>query len=241
MWGDAKVKPCSFPCCERPRMWRTVESCRFHLRKQRARTAGRKNKRLRYPSFCHAPSCQRLAVRGRPFCATHLAQLSRRGYLSPIERQRLVVDTPYGKRSKCRHAGCLRPRDGALGYCLLHKRRFAKGTDLNAPPRKYRRLITDRLSHEERRGSLEYSRLRASQLRRTPYCEFCGKRSGRLDVDHKVRIADGGGMFDLGNLQTLCGGKGSCHLAKTSAENSFGCSVRRVGGTLTFEPLCLRG
>ena len=46
-------------------------------------------------------------------------------------------------------------------------------------------------------------------------CTKCGKR-GRLEVDHKTRMGDGGAAYDLGNLQTLCR---PCHFAKTFAEN----------------------
>ena len=45
-------------------------------------------------------------------------------------------------------------------------------------------------------------------------CVQCGK-AGRLEVDHILRVEDGGAPYDLANLQTLCRG---CHVAKTNAE-----------------------
>ena len=47
-------------------------------------------------------------------------------------------------------------------------------------------------------------------------CQICGKLiSGRADVDHIKRRADGGRVWDNDNLQTLCH---SCHTKKTNAE-----------------------
>ena len=47
-------------------------------------------------------------------------------------------------------------------------------------------------------------------------CTACG-RAGRLEVDHRVPVVDGGAPFDLSNLQTLCRG---CHILKTRAERA---------------------
>ena len=45
-------------------------------------------------------------------------------------------------------------------------------------------------------------------------CCQCG-RAGRLEVDHRVPLAQGGAEFDPANLQSLCRG---CHLSKSAAE-----------------------
>ena len=45
-------------------------------------------------------------------------------------------------------------------------------------------------------------------------CVKCGK-AGRLEVDHRVPLEDGGAVYDLDNLQSLCRG---CHLAKSCGE-----------------------
>ena len=46
-------------------------------------------------------------------------------------------------------------------------------------------------------------------------CRACGK-SGRLEVDHVIREADGGSRFDEANLACLCR---NCHFSKTRQEN----------------------
>ena len=46
-------------------------------------------------------------------------------------------------------------------------------------------------------------------------CVTCG-RKGRLEVDHKTPLEDGGEMYMLTNLQCLCRG---CHIVKTKLEN----------------------
>ena len=46
-------------------------------------------------------------------------------------------------------------------------------------------------------------------------CVKCG-RSGRMEVDHIQRLEDGGEVYELSNLQSLCR---NCHIAKTRAEN----------------------
>lgn len=45
-------------------------------------------------------------------------------------------------------------------------------------------------------------------------CVRCS-RAGRLEADHIVPVVDGGAVFDLANVQTLCRG---CHRDKTRAE-----------------------
>ncbi|MDE0289434.1 MAG: HNH endonuclease signature motif containing protein [bacterium] len=45
-------------------------------------------------------------------------------------------------------------------------------------------------------------------------CTRCG-RAGRLEVDHRVALADGGHPFRLDNLAALCRG---CHRGKTIEE-----------------------
>ncbi len=48
-------------------------------------------------------------------------------------------------------------------------------------------------------------------------CVQCGKRT-RLEVDHVRPLDRGGSPYGLDNLQTLCGGSGGCHAAKTARE-----------------------
>jgi 5-methylcytosine-specific restriction protein A len=67
-------------------------------------------------------------------------------------------------------------------------------------------------------GSAEWKAARAATLKRDKYtCVVpgCGRREGRMFVDHIKERKDGGADFDLENLQTLCG---SHHTSKTIAE-----------------------
>ena len=64
----------------------------------------------------------------------------------------------------------------------------------------------------------EYKRNRAVVLRRAGgRCEQCGRRA-RLEVDHKVPLAAGGG-HELANMQAICAGPGSCHATKTARDS----------------------
>lgn len=47
-------------------------------------------------------------------------------------------------------------------------------------------------------------------------CRMCG-RAGRLECDHVVPLRDGGEVYSMDNLQTLCRG---CHVDKTASENT---------------------
>ena len=49
-------------------------------------------------------------------------------------------------------------------------------------------------------------------------CVKCG-RAGRLEVDHRIALEDGGAVFDLGNLQSLCT---DCHFEKSQEERRGG-------------------
>ena len=71
--------------------------------------------------------------------------------------------------------------------------------------RSHKRLDAGRWAHVRRRV-LERDGWRC--------CE-CG-RAGRLEVDHRTPLTDGGAVYDPANLQTLCR---SCHVRKTAEEN----------------------
>jgi 5-methylcytosine-specific restriction protein A len=65
-------------------------------------------------------------------------------------------------------------------------------------------------------GSSEWKAVRAQVLQRDHYkCVKCGRREGRLFVDHIVERKDGGADLDTANLETLCA---SHHTEKTHAE-----------------------
>ena len=69
-----------------------------------------------------------------------------------------------------------------------------------------------------RKGGRRWQVVRRAALDRDGWrCRACGK-AGVLEVDHVVRIEDGGSEYDLANCQTLCR---SCHVSKTSAERGI--------------------
>ena len=62
-----------------------------------------------------------------------------------------------------------------------------------------------------------WTRLRQQLLDRDGWaCRTCGRR-GRMEVDHVRPLSDGGDMYSVGNLQTLCR---ACHIRKTRIENT---------------------
>ena len=66
-----------------------------------------------------------------------------------------------------------------------------------------------------RKGGQRWQRLRRAALKRDRWrCVLCGK-AGVLEVDHIVRLEDGGPEYDLANCQSLCR---SCHVSKTNTE-----------------------
>ena len=57
----------------------------------------------------------------------------------------------------------------------------------------------------------QWRKVRLTVLDRDSWaCIRCNKK-GRLEVDHVTALEDGGAVYDLGNLQTLCR---SCHISK---------------------------
>ena len=67
----------------------------------------------------------------------------------------------------------------------------------------------------ERPSRRQWGKVRLQVFDRDAWaCGKCGK-AGRLEVDHIKPLEDGGTLYDLGNLQTLCR---SCHIAKSQGE-----------------------
>jgi 5-methylcytosine-specific restriction endonuclease McrA len=65
-----------------------------------------------------------------------------------------------------------------------------------------------------------WQRLRRRKLGQQPTCEECERYGDRVPaevVDHIVRIAEGGGVWAMGNLQSLCVG---CHNRKSGVERA---------------------
>jgi 5-methylcytosine-specific restriction endonuclease McrA len=72
----------------------------------------------------------------------------------------------------------------------------------------------------------EYRRNRRLALRRANgHCEKCGRTKARLEVDHRVALANGGD-HSIGNLWVLCSGPGGCHTIKSAIEGGIARQTR---------------
>ena len=78
---------------------------------------------------------------------------------------------------------------------------------------KRKRFEQHRPSRSVRGYTRNWYRFRYGYLTRHPMCG-CGALA--TEVDHKQRIADGGAMYDEGNLQAMCK---PCHSRKTVRED----------------------
>ncbi len=80
----------------------------------------------------------------------------------------------------------------------------------------YRRQDSQRTNKDERRlyQSARWRKMRAIVLAEEPLCRACRWAASR-EVDHIVRMQDGGDRWDRANLQGLCK---PCHSTKTIAE-----------------------
>ena len=67
-------------------------------------------------------------------------------------------------------------------------------------------------------------------------CRACGRLAWQ--VDHIIPIGQGGAIYDLENLQVLCGGRGGCHARKTAAENRRVRSADQVAWAALVARLC---
>lgn len=119
-------------------------------------------------------------------------------------------------RKICSAGGCktvvtVSPLDRTSPRCEKHQKRLS-----DAKPRKV-------YSHHYIDGknvykSSQWRKLRNLKASMNPHCEHCLKlglvRPVKI-VDHIVEIEDGGAVFELENLQSLCH---ACHEAKTAAE-----------------------
>ena len=69
----------------------------------------------------------------------------------------------------------------------------------------------------QRPSRRHWSKVRLLVLDRDSWrCQKCGKAGGRLEIDHIKPLEDGGAVYGLPNLQTLC--RFPCHFDKTRRE-----------------------
>ena len=95
---------------------------------------------------------------------------------------------------------CPAPRCPNMVPCQIHKKKY----DRTYGPRLY--------------DSMAWIRIRDLQLSMEPLCRECAAKGltvAAIDVDHIVRLVDGGARLDQANLQSLCR---ACHGRKSRAE-----------------------
>lgn len=83
---------------------------------------------------------------------------------------------------------------------------------------KRRRENTSRPSTDRLYSTSRWQKIRKIKLARNPLCEMCqsdGRTTEAILVDHVEPVRDGGAMFDITNLQSLCN---QCHDVKTARD-----------------------
>lgn len=112
----------------------------------------------------------------------------------------------------CARPGCKKMAVDGDSYCESHQRSVSF-----KPKKKYHKHQFDQ-NGDYIYKTKKWVTLREYKLRLNPLCEHCEKR-GVVEpakmVDHIVEISDGGEIYDLSNLQSLCY---SCHAIKTAQE-----------------------
>jgi 5-methylcytosine-specific restriction protein A len=116
----------------------------------------------------------------------------------------------------CTYVGCKsivdHNNDGTSPRCTDHPRNYT--------PEKTQERQRKYAHHYNEKGQNIYStwrwkKLRKAKAERNPLCEHCyeyGIAKKVEEVDHKNEIEDGGAVWDIENLQSLCK---RCHLIKT--------------------------
>lgn len=116
----------------------------------------------------------------------------------------------------CTYVGCRtiveHNNDGSSPRCPLHP--VKSKTSQEDRQRKYEH-------HYDEKGRNIYSTYRWKKLRKqkvtlNPICEHCeehGIAKSVEEVDHIIEIEDGGEIWDINNLQSLCK---QCHINKTN-------------------------
>jgi len=80
--------------------------------------------------------------------------------------------------------------------------------------RPFRKHCSTKCSMEYQKCFKTWTELRDKVIARDNKCLKCGSKS-QLEVDHIRAIVNGGGMWDINNLRTLCH---TCHVRKTKSD-----------------------
>lgn len=81
---------------------------------------------------------------------------------------------------------------------------------------------------DKRYWSVMWRKLRAAFLKQHPVCAACGWQANV--VDHIRPVTQGGGFYDVSNLQPLCT---SCHNRKSAKERAGTMTQAGPGATIT--------
>lgn len=95
-------------------------------------------------------------------------------------------------------------------------------------------VAENRPTAQQRGYDKAWRAVRAAHLKIEPWCRMCrqvGQRTAATDVDHIVRIRDGGKRLDHANLRSLC----STHHKSKSGRESHGLT-EKYGATVTGMP-----
>lgn len=91
--------------------------------------------------------------------------------------------------------------NAAPSRCTQHCGRFA--THKGRCEEHQRKPWENKSQHTLQIDKATWNRVSREHRRIEPTCRVCGTTNG-LTVDHITEIADGGALYDHGNLQTLC-------------------------------------
>lgn len=92
--------------------------------------------------------------------------------------------------------------DGSSPRCDRHKRKY-KAKNLEAI--RHNHVLNEK--GQSIYSTWRWKKLRAAKVKLNPLCEHClenGRATPVKDVDHVHEIQDGGAIWDINNLQSLC-------------------------------------
>lgn len=110
-------------------------------------------------------------------------------------------------RKLCTHVGCktiVNVDDGQSPRCDKHQRTY-QPVPLEDRKKKYTHHYNEQ--GQSIYGMYRWKKLRGQKAKLNPLCEHCelnGVARAVEEVDHVIEIEDGGEMWDIDNLQSLC-------------------------------------
>ena len=116
----------------------------------------------------------------------------------------------------CTAVGCKtiveHDNDGSSPRCDKHPKEYSKDTTKERKKRYVHQYDSD---GKNIYGSYRWRKLRNQKAKLNPICEHCeefGVAKPVEEVDHVIELEDGGEVWNINNLQSLCK---RCHIIKT--------------------------